>query len=159
MANGCHIRCDVYLVTCIRSIHGPAHTLWWPGSHFANDFSIVIQLRWKFHPALIEVAGKWWLQIFHMARQLCCRGMCKILKRNDTMLWRYTNPIFHRIFITVENRSWNRPLSCMLAYQPECELNPNIIARYCVKTSRGKAKNELINWNNKSTWETFRTLS
>ena len=32
---------------------------WWTEVHFTNDFSIVIQIRWKFHSALIKVFEKW----------------------------------------------------------------------------------------------------
>ena len=35
-----------------------------PGAHFANDFSIVVQIRWNFHSALIQVAVKWSLWNF-----------------------------------------------------------------------------------------------
>ena len=37
---------------------------WGPGTHFANDFSIAIQIRWKFHSALIQVVVMGSLQNF-----------------------------------------------------------------------------------------------
>ena len=53
------------------------------GAHFTNDFSITIQMWWKFHFALIQVLIKWSLQ--NLARQLGCRGMCQILLRYDQL--------------------------------------------------------------------------
>ena len=35
-----------------------------PGAHFTNDYSFVIQIRWKFHSTLIQVIGKWSLWKF-----------------------------------------------------------------------------------------------
>ena len=43
---------------------------WWfvegikslPVAHFTNDFSIVIQIRWKFHVAFIPIVAKWSLR-------------------------------------------------------------------------------------------------
>ena len=37
-------------------------TQYTPGAHFTNDFSITIQMWWKFHFALIQVLIKWSLQ-------------------------------------------------------------------------------------------------
>ena len=35
------------------------------------------QTRWKFRFTLTSILIQWLLQNFYMARQLCCRGMCK----------------------------------------------------------------------------------
>ena len=40
------------------------HANLWSGSHFTNDFSIVIQIRWIFHSDLIQVIMKWSLWKF-----------------------------------------------------------------------------------------------
>ena len=55
--------------------------LWRTAVHFTNDFSIVIQVRWKFHSALVEVALSGPYRILPMAQQLWCRGICIILLR------------------------------------------------------------------------------
>ena len=47
------------------------------GAHFTKDFSIGMQIWWKFYSALIQLIIKWWLGNF--AWQLCGHGMCKIL--------------------------------------------------------------------------------
>ena len=41
-----------------------------------NDFSIVIQIRWKIHSVLIQVIEKYHYEMLYMAWQLYCRGMC-----------------------------------------------------------------------------------
>ena len=38
------------------------HIDWTPGAHFTNNFSITIQMWWKFHFALIQILIKWSLQ-------------------------------------------------------------------------------------------------
>ena len=40
-----------------------------------------IQMWWKFHFALTQIQSDRY-KILHMTRQLCCRGMCKILLRS-----------------------------------------------------------------------------
>ena len=52
-----------------------------PGAHFTNNFSITIQMWWKFHFVLIQILISDRYNIWHMARQLGCRGMCQILLR------------------------------------------------------------------------------
>ena len=53
------------------------------GAHFTNVFSIAFQIRWKLCFTLTSILKQWSLQILYMARQLCCRGMCKNLLRSD----------------------------------------------------------------------------
>ena len=48
-----------------------------PGPRFTNGFSIAIQIRWKFRFALTAILNA------VIARQLCCRGMCKNLLRSN----------------------------------------------------------------------------
>ena len=45
-----------------RSMYGSFH--YGSGAHFTNNFSITIQMWWKFHFALIQVLIKWSLQNF-----------------------------------------------------------------------------------------------
>ena len=53
------------------------------GARFTNGFSIAIRIRWKFRFTLTSILIQWSLQNLYMARQLCCRGMCKNLLRSD----------------------------------------------------------------------------
>ena len=59
-------------------------------------FSFVIQIRWKFLVAFSLSKLQWSNSygILHMTRQLCCRGMCKILQRNDSQQWNYIQTKF-----------------------------------------------------------------
>ena len=74
----------------------------WPGAHFTNDFSIVIQMRWKFHSSLIQVVSMWSLSHFAHGTTavLSLHVQNFVAIRHTTMELRW--PIFYRIWITME---------------------------------------------------------
>ena len=47
-----------------KTEHHSQHTRWLLGPILQKDFSIVIQIPWKFDSALIEVVAKWSLSNF-----------------------------------------------------------------------------------------------
>ena len=66
------------------------------GEHFTNDFSTVIQIRWKINSALIQVVGKW--SLLNFAHGLtpvlsCLQG--SYTKINFPLLWNYDGKIVH----------------------------------------------------------------
>ena len=59
------------------------HSVYISRAHFTNDFSVIIQIQWKFHSALIHVAGKWRLWNF-------AHGMTTVLSchvQNFIVMW------------------------------------------------------------------------
>ena len=50
-----------------------------PCAHFTDDFAIRIQIQWQIHTPVIQLLAIRSLQILHIPRQQCCRGMCKKL--------------------------------------------------------------------------------
>ena len=65
-----------------------------PGAHFANDFSTVIQIQWKFHSALITVIKKWLLWNF-------AQGMIAVLSwhvQNLVGIWFRTTRVMPKWF-------------------------------------------------------------
>ena len=65
---------------------------------FHNRFSTVIQTRWK----VCSHRNCDRYEILHMAWQLCCYVVCKILYRYDSTQGSCTKIIFHRTWITME---------------------------------------------------------
>ena len=59
---------------------------------FHERFSIIIQIRWNIQSALILRSDHY--EILHMARQLCCCGMCKSLYLYGTLQCSHTNTHF-----------------------------------------------------------------
>ena len=53
------------------------------GAHFKNDFSILIQIRWKFHSALIQVIVKWML--WNFAHDMTVVLLCHV--QNFVVIW------------------------------------------------------------------------
>ena len=88
------------------------------GAHFTNDFSIVIQIQWKFYSAVIK-AINWLLWILPVTWLLRCCGMCKILLWYLTYNGVTVKPILHWSWI-VEEKSWYR--------------NENIVLFFCFFT-------------------------
>ena len=60
-----------------------SHIRWGPGDHFTIYFSIVIQIRWKFHSALIQVIVKWWL--WNIAHSTTTVLSCHV--QNSVAIW------------------------------------------------------------------------
>ena len=80
------------------------------GAHFANDFSIVIPIRWKIR---INVVG------YHNATKFCTWHdstavvpCAKFYGDHFTITWVRAEWNFQRIGITMENRWWNGSLFC-----------------------------------------------
>ena len=74
-----------YIQSCRRALAKAGST--WTRRPFHDDFSILIQIQRQFHCTLIKVVVKWSLW------QLCCRGICKILKHYDTLQLSYS-PVY-----------------------------------------------------------------
>ena len=60
MNNGSRLRKMLIFSLCFANVSCPWMQLWWACmthccTHFTNDFSITIQIRWKFHLALIQL--------------------------------------------------------------------------------------------------------
>ena len=74
----------------------------WPGAHFTNDFSIIIQIRWKFPNALIQVVEQWSLWNFawhNSCGVVACAKFCSgMIPYSGVTL----KQIFHWIWIMME---------------------------------------------------------
>ena len=71
------------------------------GAHFTNNFSILIQIRWKIHSAPIQVVIKWLLRNFAHGTAAVLSWHAQnfvAISHNGVML----KPNFHRIWITIE---------------------------------------------------------
>ena len=79
-----------------------------PWAHFANDCSIVIQIRWKIGFSVTPLMCITSLKKLHMPQQHSCHAMCKfhtdhIIKSQVRAEWN-----FHGSWIQMEkNHSWN----------------------------------------------------
>ena len=64
------------------------------GAHFTYNFSIIIQIWWKFYFALMQILMNWSLPFLHMTQQLCCHAMCKIWWWYQCQKWNYSEVNF-----------------------------------------------------------------
>ena len=100
-----------YIINCSHASLTPCVLSWFgAGAHFPNEFSIVIQIRWKFHSTLFEVVVKW--SLWHFAH-----GTIAVLSwhvQNCIAIW-YTTMSLHLNQFSIEfelwwkNCSWNGP--------------------------------------------------
>ena len=76
---------------------------WGSGTHFTNDFSITIQIRWKFHLALIQLLVIISRQnLAHAtAAQLSCH-VPKYCSDHYIIIWMRAKWNFHHIWIVME---------------------------------------------------------
>ena len=123
-------------------------------AHVANDFSIGIQIRGKFHSTyLIKVVVKWSLWNF-------AHGVCKIL--SDMRPENGVTPIFHRIVIVMEKsfahheNGWSglttlyRWLSARKTY-----LTPLLTHWSYIFLALTHRYDRMVSWINYTTWPTY----
>ena len=72
------------------------------GTHFMNDFSLTIQIRWIFSFAATQSLVIRSQQILHKSQQHSCHAMCKVCSDHfvRTLLW--TKIHFHPIWLVME---------------------------------------------------------
>ena len=74
---------------------------WSPETHFRNDFSIVIQIRWEFHsaPSCTELIAVKFCTWHDSCTVMACAKFCSdIIPYNGVTL----KPMFYQIWITME---------------------------------------------------------
>ena len=77
---------------------------------FTNDFSIIIQIRWKFHSALIHVVMKKSLWNFSHGMTAGLSWHVQIFLQNNILQWNYTKTkICIEYVLQWKNRWWNVP--------------------------------------------------
>ena len=91
-------------------------------THVTNDFSIIIQNQWNLHFPPIPLSCSDCCQILHMARQLCCRAMCKIWYQYHNLQRIYIEPKFSLNLNYNRKVHWRngpRPISNAIFHSPE----------------------------------------
>ena len=80
-------------------------------THFTNDFSIGIQIRWQINSALIQVVIKWLLWKFCIWHNSCAvMTFAKFCSDMTPYSGVALKSVLHRIELRCNNRSWNWPL-------------------------------------------------
>ena len=101
------VRCFCWSSVCVSSKsvytminNKTIHLLWqynrfWPGAHLTNEFSIIIQIGWKFDFTVMSVLAVILLQNFTMPQKCSCLSCTKFCSDRIVRAWMRTNWNFH----------------------------------------------------------------